>query len=186
MKNIRTYLQFGALGGTIYLLGRFVIFQVEGDFTSMGDWLFRIVVIGFVSLSIINYKRKNNNYLTIKDGATTGIIVSLFLAVFMAISAWFYSDVLNPNYNENLEKNYREFHYNKMMRKYVFEKWNRDTITPGAIDTVQRGLELNIKNSTGYYFTTSAHVWIHFLYTLFWGLATAITVAMLIRNVKEE
>jgi hypothetical protein len=73
-----------------------------------------------------------------------------------------------------------------MMRKYISETWKKDTVTQGAIDTINRGLDLNISKQTGTLFTTKGQMIISFLYTLFWGLTTAITVAMLSRQIATD
>ena len=75
--------------------------------------------------------------------------------------------------------------YQKMLRKYVHEQWKKDTVTQGAIDTVNRGIELNIKKYTAKNFTTIGQVQITVFHALLWGVLVSLTVSMLVRNVKE-
>lgn len=186
MKELKNYVLYAALGGAAYLVGRFGIHQFQGDYTDMPDWLFRIVIIATVSYAIIAIKRKNQGYINIKQGAIAGSLTTLFLSIFLVIATWFYCDVVNPNYTEGYKQEYRELHYNRMMRKYISENWKKDTITQGAIDTINRGLDLNITKQTATLFTTKGQMIISFLYTLFWGLTTAITVAMLSRQLAPN
>jgi hypothetical protein len=186
MKNITNNLLYAALGGAVYVVGRFGIHQFEADYSAMPDWLFRIVIIATVSYAIIAIKRKNRGLLHIKEGTIAGIFTTFFLSLFLVVGTWFYCDLVNPNYTEGYKQEYREMHYNRMMRKYISETWKKDTVTQGAIDTINRGLDLNISKQTGTLFTTKGQMIISFLYTLFWGLTTAITVAMLSRQIATD
>lgn len=186
MKNIKNYILYAALGGAAYLVGRFGIHQFEADYTDMPDWLFRIVIIATVSYAIIAIKRKNSGIINIKQGAIAGSLTTLFLSAFLVIATWFYCDVVNTNYTEGYKQEYRAMHYSRMMRKYISETWKKDTVTQGAIDTINRGLDLNITKQTATLFTTKGQMIISFLYTLFWGLTTAITVAMLSRQLAPS
>ncbi len=186
MKNINNYLKISIFGGITYLFGRYIIFKTGNDFTSAPDWLFRLVLVGFVTLSIILQKKSNQNRITIREGFTAGAITTCFLAMFIAISTWFYCDVVNQKYTEEYKTAYRELHYENMMRAYIYKEWGRDTITQGAMDTVNRGLDLNISNQTATLFTTKGQVVVSLIYTFFWGLAVAITVAMLSQNTNKN
>jgi len=186
MKQLIDYLKFAALGGAVYLLGRYAIMRVGMDFTTAPDWLFRIVLIGFITWSIVELKRKKEGEIDLKQGLIAGLATTSFLALFMALATWFYCDVVNPTYAEGYKTSYREMHYNKMMRKYIADKWHKDTITQGAIDTVNHGLDLNIKNQTAKLFTTAGQVQMSIIYTFFWGIAISFTVAMLAHQTKDN
>ncbi|WMX13661.1 MULTISPECIES: DUF4199 domain-containing protein [unclassified Aureispira] len=186
MDIVKHGLKFAAVGGLLYLLGVYLIHLGGLDFTSISEWWFRGILVFFVILSIVLRKGSNNGYLSFLEGFKIGMITTAFLAIFIAISTWLYCDYLNPMYTDNYEQQYRTMHYEKMMRRYIAETWNRDTITPGAIDTIQRGLDLNINNHVGYLFTTGGQVQSNFLYSFFWGIMISFTVALLARNVKEE
>ena len=163
------------------------LIHLEGlEFSAISEWWFRGILVFFVILSILIQRGKNNGFLNFKEGFQLGMATTCFLAVFITISTWLYCDYLNPMYTENYEKEYREMHYEKMMRRYIAKHWERDTITPGAIDTIQRGLDLNIKNQVGQLFTTEGQVKSNFLYSFFWGIMISLTVALLARNVKED
>ncbi|MBL4649537.1 MAG: DUF4199 domain-containing protein [Aureispira sp.] len=186
MDIIKHGLKVATIGGILYLLGLYLI-HLEGlDFSSISEWWFRGVLVFFVILSIVLIKGQNNGFLNFTEGFKVGMATTCFLSVFIAISTWLYCDYLNPMYTENYEKEYRSMHYEKMMRKYIADEWNRDTITPGAIDTVQRGLDLNIRNYVGHLFTTAGQVQSNFLYSFFWGIMFSLTVALLARKVDED
>lgn len=186
MNKIKHGLKFAAIGGLMYLLGLYLIHLGGLDFSTISEWWFRGVLVFFVILSIVLKKGQNSGFLTFVEGFEIGMITTSFLAIFIAISTWLYCDYLNPMYTENYEAQYRALHYEKMMRRYIADEWARDTITPGAIDTIQRGLDLNIKNQVGHLFTTAGQVQSNFLYSFFWGIMISLTVALLARNVQEE
>lgn len=185
MNKIKHGLKFAAIGGLVYLLGLYLIHLGGLDFSSISEWWFRGVLVFFVILTIVIRKGRNNGFLTFVEGFQVGMITTGFLAVFIAISTWLYCDYLNPMYTENYEKQYRTMHYEKMMRRYIADEWGRDTITPGAIDTIQRGLDLNVKNQVGFLFTTAGQVQSNFLYSFFWGIMISLTVALLARDIDE-
>ena len=182
---VKVALKVAALGGIFYLLGRYLIHQAGMDFTSAEEWLFRIVLIVFVIAAITAVKASKNAYITFTEGLSVGLWTTLFLAVFVSMGTLFFCHYIYPDYTEGLEENYREFHYNKMMTKYIAEEWEMDTITQGAMDTVQNGLELNIKNYTGHQFTKAGQVQISVMYSFFWGIVISLTVALLSRRTKE-
>lgn len=186
MDKIKHGLKFAAVGGLLYLLGLYLIHLGGLDFSSISEWWFRGILVFFVILTIVMLKGKNNGFLTFVEGFQIGMITTGFLAVFVAISTWLYCDYLNPMYTENYEKEYRAMHYEKMMRRYIADEWARDTITPGARDTIQRGLDLNVKNQVGRLFTTGGQVQSNFLYSFFWGIMISLTVALLARKVEGE
>lgn len=186
MNIIKHGLRTAAIGGLIYLSGLYLIHLGGLDFSSLSEWWFRGVLVFFVLLSIVVLKAQNNGFLNFGDGFKVGMVTTCFLTIFIAISTWLYCDYLNPMYTENYEKEYRAMHYEKMMRKQIAEGWNRDTITQGAIDTVQQGLDLNVKKYVGHLFTTAGQVQSNFLYTFFWGIMITLTVALLARKVEEE
>ncbi|MFT5647170.1 MAG: Ca2+/Na+ antiporter [Aureispira sp.] len=186
MNIIKHGLRTAAIGGLLYLSGLYLIHLGGLDFSSISEWWFRGVLVFFVLLSIVVLKAQNNGFLNFEEGFKVGMVTTCFLTVFIAISTWLYCDYLNPMYTENYEKEYRSMHYEKMMRKQIAEGWNRDTITQGAIDTVQRGLDLNVKKYVGHLFTTAGQVQSNFLYSFFWGIMITLTVALLARKVDEE
>lgn len=186
MDIVKHGLKFGAVGGLLYLLGLHLIHLGGLDFSSLSEWWFRGILVFFVILSIVLLKGQNNGFLSFVEGFKVGMSTTGFLSIFIAISTWVSCEYLNPTYTENYEKQYRAMHYEKMMRKHIADKWGRDTITQGAIDTVQRGLDLNVKNQVGHLFTTAGQIQSNFLYTFFWGIMISLTVALLARNVDEE
>lgn len=185
MDTVKHGLKFASVGGILYLLGVYLIHLAGLDFSSISEWWFRGVLVFFVILSIIIQKGRNDGLLSFVEGFQIGLATTGFLAVFIAISTWLYCDYLNPMYTKNYEEQYRTMHYDKMMRRYIAEEWKRDTVTPGARDTIQRGLDLNIKNYVGHLFTTAGQVKSNLLYSVFWGIMISFTVALLARNIKE-
>jgi hypothetical protein len=186
MDIIKHGLKFATIGGILYLLGLYLIHLGGLDFSSISEWWFRGVLVFFVILSIVLQKGQNNGFLSFVEGFQVGMATTCFLAISIAIGTWLYCDHLNPMYTDNYEDQYRTMHYEKMMREYIAETWERDTITPGAIDTIQRGLDLNVNNYVGHLFTTAGQVQSNFIYSLFWGIMISLTVALLARNVDEE
>jgi len=186
MNFVKIALKLASLGGIFYLLGRYIIHQMGLDFTSAPEWLFRIVFIGFIIAAITMLKASKNAYITFTEGFSVGMWTTLFLAIFVSLGTWFFCEYTYSDYTADLEKNYREFHYNKMMQKYVYETWKKDTITPGAIDTIQRGLDLNIEKYTKHQFTVSGQVQTSFMYSFFWGIVISLTVSLLSRRTKES
>ncbi len=185
-QHVQTYFKLAAFGGLTYLLGRFMIFKAGAELSEAPDWLFRIVIIVTISLAIIMVKRSNGQLLTIREGLSSGIFTSGLLALFIAIGTWFHCDIINPQYTDEYKEAYRDLHYTRMMQKYIHNKWGKDTITQGAIDTVNSGLDKNINQYTATMFTTKGQVSLNLLYALFWGLAVTFTVSILNRRVKDE
>lgn len=185
MNLIKRALIISSVGGLFYLLGLYAIHQAQLDFSSISDWLFRGVLMFFVILTIITTKITQNGYLNFSEGFRVGMFATGFLAILMTLSTWIYCTRIHPTYAEDYEQEYRTLHYDKMMRKYISETWNRDTITQGAIDTIQRGLDLNIQKYTGHLFTVKGQVQTTLMYSFFWGLMITTTVALLARKVKE-
>lgn len=186
MNFIKKSLLTSLVGGLFYLLARYILHQADLDFSMASDWLFRIVLIVFISWTVISLKIQKRGWITFVEGFRAGMWTTFFLSIFMAMATWYFCEIANPNYTADLEKTYREFHYNQMMRNYIGEYWGRDTITQGAIDTVQRGLDLNIKNYTGHLFTTGGQVQTSLFYSFFWGLAAAASIALMARKVDEN
>jgi len=185
MDLVKNALKFAVVGGIFYLLGCYLIHLAGQDYTSLSDWLFRFILVVFVLLPIVMHKGANNGYLNFLDGFKIGLATTVFLASFMAIGTWLYCDYLNSSYTEGYEEAYRELHYNRMMRQYIATTWKQDTITPGAIDTVKRGLNMNIEKYTYRLFTTGGQVQLAFGAALFWGILISLTVTIFGQKVKE-
>jgi hypothetical protein len=186
MDKVKHGLKFAGIGGIFYLLGMYLIHLGGLDFSSISDWWFRGILVFFIILSIVILKGENKGFLSFREGFTVGMITTGFLTVFIAISTWLYCDYLNPMYTDNYEQEYRTIQYEKMMRRYIAEEWKKDTITPGAIDTIQRGLDMYVKNQVGFLFTTGGQILSNFLHSLFWGIMISLTVSLLARKVEGE
>lgn len=185
MNLIKRAVVISLVGGLFYLLGLYGIHQAQLDFSSISDWLFRSVLVFFVILTIVTTKATQNGYLNFSEGFRVGMFATCFLAILMTLSTWVYCTRIHPTYTDDYEQVYRTLHYDKMMRKYIAETWKRDTITEGAKDTIQRGLDLNIQKYTGHLFTVAGQMQTTFMYSFFWGLMITLTVALLARKVKE-
>ena len=186
MKTINRPLLIALVGGLFYLSALLFVHRAGYEFrtaNSIYEWLFRGVMICFVSFGILHQKRLSKGYLTFKEGFRAGFSVTVFLVVFVSLSTWIYCTYINPVYSDNVEMNYRDMQYNSMMKEYVYKTWKQDTISPGAIDTVSRSLDKYIK-TTQFYFSISGQVWMYFLYSLVYGLVTALTISML--NVRKK
>lgn len=175
-----------SVGGAFYIVGRYIIHQSDMDFSSAADWLFRLVLIMFIIWSIVSLKNRQEGMLLFGEGFKMGFLTTSFLALYLALGTAFFCKYINPQYTEGLEESYRALHYNQMMRKYISETWKQDTITQGAIDTIQRGLDLNIEKYTGHLFTFSGQVQTSFLYSFLWGLMISITVSVLARKTADD
>ena len=112
--------------------------------------------------------------------------ITVFIAFYIAFGTWIFAKYINPIYIQGVEKSYREMQYKAMLEQYVYKNWNKkDTITQGAIDTVQNGLDMYIQK-TKYYFTIKGQVLINALYSLIWGFMISLTISLMTRKVKEE
>lgn len=178
-------LKLALIGGVIFFLGRWGLLLMELQISDASIWWFRITPVATITIGILALKGRQQGYLGFGEGVKLGSITTLFLALFMSAATWLYLTKVHPNYNEEYEQTYRNFHYNKMMRTYIGETWKKDTITQGAIDTVNNGLDLNIQNHTGHLFTTTGQTQAAFMYTIFWGILTALTVVVMARKVRE-
>lgn len=185
MDLIKRALSFSVVGGIFYLLGLYLLHQAALDFSTTAAWLFRGILAFFVTLAIVRTKAVNDGILSLGDGFRVGLLTTVLLAIFIGVGTWLYCDYIYPTYTEDYEQEYRTLHHEKMMRKYIAETWKKDTITQGAQDTIQRGLDLNIEKYTGHLFTTKGQVQTSLMYSLFWGLLISITVVLLARNVKK-
>lgn len=186
MNLVKNTLKIALVGTLFYLLTRYILLQSNMAISPAAEWLFRIVFVVFISWAVIALKVSKSGYITFVEGFSAGMWTTLFLSVFLAISTWYYCQFMHPTYTAELEQTYRDFHYKQMMRTYIGENWGMDTITQGAIDTVQRGLDLNVKNYTGHLFTTGGQVQTSLFYGFFWGLAAAASIALMSRKVVEE
>ncbi|BDS12567.1 DUF4199 domain-containing protein [Aureispira anguillae] len=185
MDLIKRALKLSIIGGLTYWVGLYLLHQAQLDFSSLSDWLFRGVLVIFVVLTIVATKAAKSGWLSFSEGFRVGMLATGILAIFIAVGTWLYCEYMYPSYTHDYEQEYRTMHYDKMMRKYIAETWKRDTVTQGARDTIQRGLDLNIKNYTGHMFTTQGQVQTNFVYSFFWGVMITLTVALLARKVEE-
>lgn len=173
-------------GGIFYLVSLVFIDNLGMDFRTTNttfDWLFRAVMICFVSFAILHRKRLSGGYLSFKEGFTAGLSVGLLMVFLITFSMWLYTGAINPEYTATIESNYRDMQYNSMMKEYIYKTWKRDTITPGAIDTVNTSLDKYI-TTTKFYFTNQGQVWMYFFYSLVYSLVTSLTISML--NVRKK
>lgn len=192
MKNIKTYLLYGATGGACYLFGRLFLFKMDAEYTSLPDWLFRIVMVVFVTLVITHQKRKNNGLINVKEGIIAGSFTTLFLAISLSAATWVHCQWVNPNYIEGYKTAYRDLHYPRMIGKYVKDhakenatQAERDELAVEAKPIVEQGLAKNMEDNVAFLFTTMGQVIVTLLYAFFWGFAITFTVAMLSRKVIE-
>ncbi|MCH2020952.1 MAG: DUF4199 domain-containing protein [Saprospiraceae bacterium] len=178
--------KIASIGGVCYILGRFFIHKAGLDYTTASDWLFRVLMVVVVSFSILRFKASKLGYLSFRDGFSIGGFTTIFLAFYIAFGTWFFVNYINPLYTQGVEKSYRKMQYKSMMEQYVYKNWNKkDTITQGAIDTVQHGLDMYIEK-TKFYFTLKGQVFINGIYSLIWGVVISLTVSLMTRKVKEE
>jgi hypothetical protein len=188
MNLVKKSFVIASIGGISFLVGRILIHNAGFDFVSASnatDWLFRIVLIGFVSVSIIYVKKINNGYIGFKDGFVAGGCATLFLSLFVSLGTWVFCNYINPVYVENVENSYREMQYNSTMKKYAYEVWKKDTITQGAIDTVNNSLDKFISNSK-FYFTNNGQVIVNLFYSFLYGIVITLTVSLLLVKQKED
>jgi hypothetical protein len=178
-------LKLALIGGVIFFLGRWVLLLMELQISDAAVWWFRITPVATITIGILALKGRQQGYLNFGEGFKLGSITTLFLALFMTGATWLYVTSIHPSYTQEYEQTYRDFHYNKMMRTYIGETWKKDTITQGAIDTVNNGLDLNIQKHTGHLFTVAGQTQTAFMYTIFWGILTALTVVVMARKVQE-
>ncbi|MFK7799893.1 MAG: DUF4199 domain-containing protein [Aureispira sp.] len=178
-------LKLALIGGVIFFLGRWGLLLMQLQVSDAAVWWFRITPVATLTIGILALKGSQKGYLSFGEGFKLGSLTTLFLALFMSGATWLYMTNVHPNYTQEYEQAYRDFHYNKMMREYIGETWKKDTITQGAIDTVNNGLDLNIQNYTGHLFTVAGQTQTAFVYTIFWGLLTLFTVIVLARKVRE-
>lgn len=182
---LRTIFFISLVSSFAYMTGLFLIYKNDLTFTSTGDWLFRILIIVSISTILLIKKRLSNHFLSIREGLKIGVLSTLLLSFLFAAVNFVYCQKINPTFTDDLKSHYKEMHYQKMLRKYVHEQWKKDTVTQGAIDTVNRGIELNIEKYTSKNFTTIGQVQITIFHALLWGFLVSLTVSMLVRNVNE-
>ena len=75
MNLVKKSFVIASIGGTSYLIGRILIHNAGFNFVSASnatDWLFRIVLIGFVSFAILYVKKRNKGFIGFKDGFVVG------------------------------------------------------------------------------------------------------------------
>ncbi|MGH1336622.1 MAG: DUF4199 domain-containing protein [Aureispira sp.] len=178
-------LKLALLGSVIFFLGRCGLLSTDLQISSAADWWFRLAIVATIVIGVLALKGKQQGYLTFGEGFKLGGLTTIFLAVLMSLATWAYMSFVQPTYAQEYEQKYRDFHYNRMMRTYIGTYWKKDTITQGAIDTVQRGLDTNIEKYTRHLFTVSGQVQTTFMYAIFWGLLTSLTVMVLARKSRE-
>lgn len=178
-------LKVALMGGVIFFLGRWGLLMADLQISDVADWWFRLSIVGTLVIGVLALKGAQNGYVSFGEGFKLGALITLFLSIAMSAATWLYTSVIQPDYSQEYEQAYREFQYNRMMRTYIGTTWKKDTITEGAIDTVQNALDINIREHTGHLFTVSGQVQTAFMYSIFWGLLTSLTVVMLARKSKE-
>lgn len=175
-------IKMALLGSVIYFLGRWGLLLGNMQISNAADWWYRLIIVATLVIGMLALKGKQQGYLNFEEGFKLGGLTTVFLAIFMSGVTWVYSSFVQPDYGEQYEQAYRAFHYKRMMEAYIAETWKRDTITQGAMDTIQAGLDKNINEFTGHLFTVAGQVQSTFMYTIFWGLLTSITVIVLARK----
>lgn len=172
-------------GSIIFFLGRWGLLLGNLQISSMADWWFRLVLVATLVIGILALKGRQQGYMSFSEGFKLGGTTTIFLALLMSLATWGYIKFVQPDYTQEYEQAYRNFHYNRMMRAYIAKTWEKDTVTSGAVDTVQNGLNTNIEKYTGHLFTVSGQVQSTFIYSIFWGILTSITVVLLARKEQE-
>lgn len=174
------------IGGLLYLFARYIVHLLGYDFSAVADWVFRLAIILTIIITIVQTKARQQGHLDLLDGVKVGSMATAVLSILMTLNAFLFCSYLYQDYTEDLKTNYRNMQYNNTMRKYIATTWKKDTITQGAQDTVNNAIDLNLKNNTGYYFTTGAQMKMFFFYTLFWGIMTALTVSIMAATPKDD
>ena len=173
------------LGSVFYLAGLWLVTALGWHLSSTPDWLFRLVLVFGVVLSVTVVRGQQNGYLSFSEGVRVGSVTTLMLAIGMAVSMWLYATAINPPYAEEYREAYYEMQYNRTMQKYINDHYGKDTMTQGAIDTVQRAVTIYV-DKAGHFFTRGGQTQIVFGYALIWGMLTTLTVVLLARRVRED
>lgn len=178
-------IKISLLGSLTYLLGLWLLTKMEWHLSSAPDWLFRLTLVFGVVLSISLVRGQQGGFLSFKEGMRVGSVTTLLMALGISAMLWAYVSSVNPTYVEDYRQTYRDIKYEQTMRTYIYEKYKKDTMTQGAIDTVTNSINTYM-GTVKHFFTRNGQVQITFGYAIAWGILTTLTVVLLARRVPDD
>ena len=178
-------IKISLLGSLAYLVGLWFLTSMEWHLSSTVDWLFRVVLVFGVVLTISVVRGRQNGYLTFKEGMRVGSVSTLLLAAGMSVVMWSYVSMISPTYVDDYRQAYFDLKYEQTMRTYIYQKYQKDTMTQGAVDTVKRAVDTYM-GRVDHFFTRSGQTQFTFGYALAWGILATLTVVLLARRVPED
>jgi ABC-type Fe3+-siderophore transport system permease subunit len=163
-------LNFGIIyGATASIIGIiFTLMLLYSDMLyeqSIGKTLVGIFILaGVVVLAIYNFKKQNNNYLSIKQGIIVGIFVSLVAGILTIIFTYILTTFIVPDFWETSSA------YNKIAIQNKYPQMTAEQIN----DTVEMQSKM--------YWITYPMI---LLFNLFLGFIIALITALILKRTEE-
>ncbi len=132
---------------------------------SIGKTLVGIFILaGIVAFAIYNYKKQNNNYLSIKQGIIVGIFVSLFAGLLTIIFTYILTTFIVPDFWETSTA------YNKVAMQTNYPQMTAEQIN----NTIEMQSKM--------YWITYPMI---LLFNLFLGFVSALITALILKRTEE-
>jgi hypothetical protein len=186
MPIFRSALYFSTIFGLVYLITLIFLNSINLSLSDLVNWVYRIVIILSVVFSVIGYRsRYAKKGIRFFSAFGLGMLTSLFLAIYMTISAYIFYDFVATDYNAKFESYYKnkrsEQMYNSLLKKRKEEF--SETYRLSAADSliVEKGLSKHL-NGTHFYFTTGGAALINFIFCLVWGTGISLSVAFMAKK----
>jgi len=147
------------------------------------DLIYKFVIIASVIFSIIVYRvRYAANGMPFWPAFGLGVLSSLILGIYMALSIFIFQTVIDPNYHKKYKELYTQKRsnqmYNTQLDTQIKEKGETYKLTASDSALVKKGLDLHLKN-IALHFTPEISAAISLLFSLIWGVAVSATVSLL-------
>lgn len=147
------------------------------------NWVFRITIIVAVVWSVMGFRIRMLSKAGFLQFFSVGMITTTFLGLYMAVSVFIFYNYITPDYHIRFEEYYRAKRevqmYNSQLKKQqdlIDDSTYRLTSEDSLL--VKNGLEKHMEG-TKFFFSTGGQMVINLIFSLVWGLAVTISVALM-------
>jgi hypothetical protein len=186
-KNIsKTALYVSSLCGLGYFATLMFLHAIGLSMTGWIEWIFRIAVIVCIIWSVMGFRMQYApRGMGFGSAFGLGMLSSLFLGLYMALSIFIFQNYVAPNYNTAYKEYYRSKRsvqmYNTQLNKQIKEKGESYKLTASDTALVEKGLNLHLER-VAFHFTSEGSASINLIFSLVWGIAIAATVSFMARK----
>jgi hypothetical protein len=189
-KTIFTHSAYIAtLCGLGYFISLIILNLAGWELTDGVNWVFRIAIVIAVIWSIIGLRIRMPKKVGFLQFFSTGIITSVILGLYMALSAFIFYNFVTPDYHPRFEAYYkakRELQmYNSQLKKKQ-DDLDDTTYRLNGEDSsiVNSGLEKHMEG-THFFFSTNGQIAINLIFSLVWGIAITLSVTLMMPKKGE-